>query len=338
MNDVKVPSVGSLELLLPKHVEYLNGYGIRHDLEAYRMSDYLRVSGMYWAITGMQIMKQELEMTEEAVATVYNDCFDRQTGGFRPWKGQDVHMLFTLSAVQILASTNRLSLLSENDKDLIVNFIRGLQQSDGSFAGDTWGEIDSRFSFCAVATLMLIGKNPEEVIRLEDAIDFIWRCQAFDGGFGLKPGSESHAGNIFCCLGFLSLVNRLDVVNDVDQLGWWLCERQLSQSGGLNGRPEKLPDVCYSWWVLSSLVIINRLHWIDRERLVQFILASQDEETGGFSDRPGYASDPFHTLFGLAGLALTGMYRAQLEDVNPVFCMTQKIVTSLGIKTPSVRF
>jgi len=30
------------------------------------------------------------------------------------------------------------------------------------------------------------------------------------------------------------------------------------------GRPEKLPDVCYSWWVLASLKIIGRLHWIDR--------------------------------------------------------------------------
>ena len=30
------------------------------------------------------------------------------------------------------------------------------------------------------------------------------------------------------------------------------------------GRPEKLPDVCYSWWVLSSLAIIRRLHWIDK--------------------------------------------------------------------------
>lgn len=29
---------------------------------------------------------------------------------------------------------------------------------------------------------------------------------------------------------------------DADLLGWWLAERQLP-SGGLNGRPEKLPDV-----------------------------------------------------------------------------------------------
>ena len=33
------------------------------------------------------------------------------------------------------------------------------------------------------------------------------------------------------------------------------------------GRPEKLPDVCYSWWVLASLKIIGKLHWIDKVSL-----------------------------------------------------------------------
>lgn len=49
----------------------------------------------------------------------------------------------------------------------------------------------------------------------------------------------------------------------------------------------QLPDVCYSWWVLASLKIIGRIHWIDKAKLRTFILACQDEETGGFADRPG---------------------------------------------------
>jgi prenyltransferase beta subunit len=35
----------------------------------------------------------------------------------------------------------------------------------------------------------------------------------------------------------------------------------------LTGRPEKLPDVCYSWWVLSSLSMIDRLSWITGDKL-----------------------------------------------------------------------
>jgi geranylgeranyl transferase type-2 subunit beta len=53
-----------------------------------------------------------------------------------------------------------------------------------------------------------------------------------------------------------------------------LCERQ-TRSGGLNGRPEKMQDVCYSWWCLSALSILGRLHWIDGAALSRFILHCQ---------------------------------------------------------------
>ena len=65
----------------------------------------------------------------------------------------------------------------------------------------------------------------------------------------------------------------------------------------LVGRPEKLPDVCYSWWVLASLKIIGKIHWIDKEKLSLYILACQDEETGGFADRPGDMVDYKYFLF-----------------------------------------
>ena len=59
-------------------------------------------------------------------------------------------------------------------------------------------------------------------------------------------------------------------------------------------------------------------------------MASQDEETGGFSDRPGDWVDPFHTLFGLGGLSLLG--NKQVKPVNPVFCMPQDVLDRIGLK------
>lgn len=63
-----------------------------------------------------------------------------------------------------------------------------------------------------------------------------------------------------------------DAVDKIDHLflGWWLAERQV-KAGGLNGRPEKLPDVCYSWWVLSSLCIMGKMHWIDQKALARCV-------------------------------------------------------------------
>jgi geranylgeranyl transferase type-2 subunit beta len=70
--------------------------------------------------------------------------------------------------------------------------IRGLQQKDGSFAGDEFGEIDTRFSYCAVAALSLLGRLDD--IDRAGCAEFMHRCHNFDGGYGLAPGCESHAG------------------------------------------------------------------------------------------------------------------------------------------------
>ena len=144
-------------------------------------------------------------------------------------------------------------------------------------------------------------------------------CANFDGGYGVGPGAESHSGQVFTCLAALSIAGRLDPASaSAQKLGAWLSERQVP-AGGLNGRPEKQEDSCYSWWVLSSLVMIDRLHWIDRDPLVAFILRCQDPERGGLADRPGNAVDVYHTHFAIAGLSLLGY--DGLDPVDPVYCL-----------------
>ncbi|PVH66896.1 hypothetical protein PAHAL_1G378300 [Panicum hallii] len=97
------------------------------------------------------------------------------------------------------------------------------------------------------------------------------RCKMRMDHFLVISGVKSTL--VFCCVGTLAIAGSLHHI-DRDLLGWWLCERQC-KDGGLNGRPEKLADVCYSWWVLSSLIMIDRVHWIDKEKLTRFILNCQ---------------------------------------------------------------
>ena len=107
-----------------------------------------------------------------------------------------------------------------------------------------------------------------------------------------------------------------------------LCLRQTS-SGGLQGRPEKLQDVCYSWWAVSALSLLGRQHWIDRDALAKFILNSQDEHRGGISDRPDDMVDVFHTFFGIAALSLLGF--PGLRPVSPTYALPQDVIDDLGI-------
>lgn len=144
-------------------------------------------------------------------------------------------------------------------------------RNTGSFAGDEWGETDTRFLYGALNALSLL--HLTSVVDVPKAVAYVQACANFDGGYGTSPGAESHAGQIFTCVAALAIADRLDLV-DSERLGGWLSERQLD-NGGLNGRPEKMADVCYSWWVLSSLAMIGKRHWVNGEKLVRFILECQ---------------------------------------------------------------
>ncbi|XP_044265255.1 geranylgeranyl transferase type-2 subunit beta [Tribolium madens] len=328
IKDVILKENAPVAILFDKHIEFLRDYGKDDNNVEFGMTDYLRVSGMYWGLTALELLDRTHSSPQEEIVTYIKNCQDSETGGISACLGHDPHLLHTLSGVQILAMYDRLDAI---DVEAVVKYVKSLQQPDGSFTGDKWGEVDTRFSFCAVATLSLLKKL--DAVDVENAVKFVESCMNFDGGFGSRPLSESHAGLIYCCLGFLSITHRLDLVKR-DVLAWWLCERQLP-SGGLNGRPEKLPDVCYSWWVLSSLTILGRLHWISGEKLKKFILACQDTETGGFADRPGDVPDPYHTLFGLAALSLLGQH--EIKNVNPTYCMPQHVIDKMQLSPQILR-
>jgi prenyltransferase beta subunit len=57
--------------------------------------------------------------------------------------------------------------------------------------------------------------------------------------------------------------------------------------------------------------------WIDKDKLVEFILNCQDSETGGLSDQPGNMVDIFHTFFGICGLSLLDYFTDALTAQEP---------------------
>lgn len=301
VRDITIGKDRPKELLSAKHEKYLRQYSSDDTGTEQIMAEYLKMSGMYWGLNALYLMRVlEADSPEVIKAIEFIKTCQTVEGGFSAAPNHDPHILHTLSAIQILKILNKCH--SEYiDVERCVAYIKSLQQKDGSFSGDKWGEIDTRFSLCALAALKLLGHL--EAIDMDKAVEFVISCwNEIDGGFGRLPSSESHSAYVYCCVGSLAIANKLDLVN-FEQLGVWLSERQLP-SGGLNGRPEKLPDLCYSWWCLATLKMIGRLHLVDCKRLTRFILACQDEDQGGLSDRPGNMVDPYHTMFGIAGLSL----------------------------------
>ena len=134
-------------------------------------------------------------------------------GAFGAHPDHDAHILSTLSAIQILIIHDALdkvniprvvnckftsgtsgdvlnTMISSNPYPLNTVII-SLQQPSGVFAGDGFGEIDTRFLYCAVNALSLLGHLDK--LDVEKTVDYIRKCRNFDGGFGACVGAESHA-------------------------------------------------------------------------------------------------------------------------------------------------
>jgi len=305
------------------HEQFIVGLEKNKDTFEYCATEHLKMSGVYWALMSLDLMGSLHLMSRDSIISWVLLC-QHENGGFGGNIGHDPHLLYTLSAVQIL-------LILDADEHIkteaITKYVSELQQPDGSFIGDQWGEVDTRFSYCALNCLALLHQLHR--IDIKKATLFVGRCRNFDGGFGSVPGAESHAGQIFVCVASLVIGDCLSDYCDIGVLGWWLAERQLMSSGGLNGRPEKKADVCYSWWVLSSLAMLQHLNWIDGNSLANFIFNCQDAEEGGIADRPQNISDPFHTYFGIAALSLLGYQ--PLNHIDPVYALPTRCIQRLNI-------
>ncbi|CAI5756198.1 unnamed protein product [Candida verbasci] len=314
----------SIQFVEDKHIQYVIEQESHRTFE-YWLSEHLRMNGLYWGVTALITMKSlDENLNRQDVIDYILSCWDSKNGAFGSFPKHDAHILSTLSALQVLKIYDlELKMLSIQQKSSLVTFIKNLQLPNGSFQGDKFGEVDTRFVYTAISALSLLDELTPKIAQ--SASNFIMECFNFDGGFGLSPGAESHAAQVFVCVGTLAILDKLDLIRNETKLVNWLSERQVLPSGGFNGRPEKLPDVCYSWWVLSSLSILNKKHWVDLNKLEQFILSCQDLKEGGLSDRPDNQTDVYHTCFGITGLSLIDHKKYDFIEIDPVYCMPSEI-------------
>ncbi|KAJ1998776.1 Rab geranylgeranyltransferase, partial [Coemansia thaxteri] len=298
---------GSVGLLVDKHVEYVKSLDKRHDEIEYWMTEHLRISGVYWGAVSLHLLRKSDALRKDDIIDYVLRC-QNADGGFGGHVGHDSHLLYTMSAIQLLVMYDALNRVNAGK---VIGYVKSLQdETTGEVSGDVWGEKDTRFAYISLAIMSFF--DAVDQLNVDGVVEYVRKAMNYDGGFGSGPGGESHAAQVFTCLAALAIAGRLDIV-DRERLSGWLAERQ-QKSGGLNGRPQKLEDVCYSWWVLSSLNILARVHWVDCQKLCDYILSAQDVDNGGIADRPGDIADVYHTCFGIAGLSLAGYDKYSLAE------------------------
>lgn len=205
---------------------------------------------------------------------------------------------------------------SKND---ILQHVQSLQQADGSFSCvDYPSESDLRFLYCACVVCWII--NDWSGMNQDKAEEFIRNCQGYDGGIALVPGQEGHGGSTFCGTAALVLLGRLKLHASTssstrsfeEDLIHWCVHRQIE---GMQGRPNKLEDTCYSYWIGGTLQLLGMHELLDDGSLRNFILTCQAPcHLGGFSKVAGSYPDVLHSYYSLAWLSLSG----QISGLHPL--------------------
>lgn len=331
--------------LIAKYIAHLGTVLNDETQLEYHLSQHLRMNGLYWTAISLQLVDSQ---QNQDILDWIKSCYCSEEGSFSPFPGHDSHILSTLSAIQLLVVYKHTDMLKEV-LSKVFGYILKLQLPNGSFKGDIFSEeVDTRFSYNSLHILYYIKRilpATFEQEQLGEAVNkglyYLKSCFNYDGGFGLRPGCESHGAQVWTSFASFAIWGKIDeffTVEELENLKWWLLERQ-NPNGGLNGRPCKLSDCCYSWWCLASLKLLNYsknfdsecIALLDLKKLKSFIINCQDEVDGGIADRPGNVVDIFHTCFGLAGMSLIEevLKEERFKRIDPRFCMLTEIIDTL---------
>jgi protein farnesyltransferase subunit beta len=248
----------------------------------------------------------------------------RCRGMFSGFPDESLHLVVSYSALCGLCLLGLNEGYALIDRQALYRELLACKLPNGAFATSVGMEHDQRSTFCAVLHAYILNMMTPELVA--NVADFVLSCRSYDGGLGPRPLLEAHGGYLHCGVGIMKMLGRLDDLN-LNELMRWIALRQTAFSGGFCGRPNKLVDSCYSWWVGSAArMIADHLgippFW-NEPAMATFLLQVAQCENGGFYPRPPGSRDPFHTLYAIAGLGVvggkeTGDPALVLPDIDPL--------------------
>lgn len=189
------------------------------------------------------------------------------------------------------------------EKQAMVAFINRCRSKGGMYClteKETQFEVPAlvslRITYAAFSSLALLG----EPVSDSETVEYIKSLQNYDGGFGETRYDESHAGLTFCALACLDIANALDAETKT-RAARFLLRRQIdSNLYAFNGRPGKEPDCCYTFWVLSSLRIVEINFDTNNVQTSAFLKSCYDPILKAYGPVPDSEPDAYHTALVLA--------------------------------------
>lgn len=87
----------------------------RKDELEYWLTEHLRLNGVYWGLTALHLLGHPEALPRDETIEFVLSC-QHDNGGFGAAPGHDAHMLYTVSAIQILATVDAIGDLETRGK------------------------------------------------------------------------------------------------------------------------------------------------------------------------------------------------------------------------------
>eukprot|EP00040_Diaphanoeca_grandis_P044554 m.12730 g.12730 ORF g.12730 m.12730 type:complete len:399 (-) comp9419_c0_seq1:95-1291(-) len=296
------------------HITYLKK-GLLAMPQSFTCLDASRPWLVYWIIHSLDLLGVQLSSEEQSSCLTLLSRCQSPEGGFAGGPGQLAHLAPTYAAVNSLAIIGTEEAYKIIDRRKLITWLRKLREPSGGWQMHEDGELDVRGAYCAASTCVLLGVPTAELF--ENTAEWVVRCQTFDGGISAVPSTEAHGGYAFCGLAAVDLLGLGHKLN-LPLLLSWTTSRQMRFEGGFQGRPNKLVDGCYSFWVGGVFPLLSKLLFTDNEQkqkqiqphelcswaaLSDYILYCCQDIRGGLRDKPEKSRDYYHTCYCLSGLS-----------------------------------
>ncbi|KAJ3399349.1 Geranylgeranyl transferase type-1 subunit beta [Chytriomyces hyalinus] len=326
----KAKTTSELKFPRKEDVRYF-GYGLNLLPSHLTEYDTSRMAMAFYALSGLDICGAA---DSDFVRKNRRDWIDwvyaqQVLPSWEKWCHDTSHVAMTYTALALLVILG--DDLSRVNRVAIVNWLKHSQTKLGSFvASQDNSESDMRFLFSACSISYIL--NDFSGIDKDAAVRYILNSKSHENAFGQGAELEAHGGSTYCAVASLALMDRLDAL-DADSVKLhlieWLLKRQ-QEDRGFAGRPGKVSDTCYSFWIGGTLEILGAYQFVDADANRAF-LETTVSKSGGFSKVPDCNADPLHSYMGLAGLSVA--QEPGLLPLVPSLNLTERAVRHLKTGT-----
>ncbi|XP_051116566.1 geranylgeranyl transferase type-1 subunit beta [Andrographis paniculata] len=220
------------------------------------------LASTYCALAILKTVGYDLSLIDSELLLKSMKCLQQPNGCFMPIHTggeRDLRFVFCAAAIcSILKNWNGMD--REKAKDYIVS----CQSYDGGFGLLPGSESHGGATYCAVASLKLMGFMEEDAL-VEDTschiidvpllLDWCLQRQAQDGGFQGRPNKPSDTCYAFWIGGVLRILRADKFINERALRGYLLtCQ---SKYGGFSKFPGLFPDLYHSYYGLCAFSLLN---------------------------------------------------------------------------------